>query len=98
MMKLARRLGLSQAEFARLIKESQQVVNNWRRRGAIPGRKLPKVAGALGVTVEELVTVNRPEEPGSYDLARLVRQIESQSPQDQAHFRWVLTRLLNRPS
>jgi hypothetical protein len=34
------------------IGESQQVVNNWKRRGAIPGRKLAKVAGALGVTLE----------------------------------------------
>ncbi len=56
MLELARGRDLTQVELAKRIGESQQVVNNWKRRGAIPGRKLAKVARALGVTVEEILT------------------------------------------
>ena len=107
MLEWARGLGLTPAELARRIGESQQVLNNWRRRGAIPGRKLAKVAGALeGVTVEELLTGKRRgvglgvhEDPASYDsdTLRMAREIESLPPPDRAHIRWLLTRLLNAP-
>lgn len=108
MLELARGLGLTQAELARRIGESQQVLNNWRRRGAIPGRKLAKVAGALeGVTVEELLTGNRPgagrgvsEDPAGYgdaETLRLAKKIKSLPPRDQALFQGLLTRLLHPP-
>lgn len=100
MLKLAERLGLSQADLAKRIGESQQVLNNWKRRGAIPGRKLAKVAGALeGVTVEELLTGKRPgppagvkEDPGSYDpeTLRVARAIESLPPKSRVALQTVL--------
>ena len=99
MLKLGRVLGLTQADLARRIGESQQVLNNWRRRGAIPGRKLANVARALGVTVEELLTDKRPggraggvkEVPGSYDVdtLRLAAAIQSLAPQDRAHLQAI---------
>lgn len=97
-LELARGLGLTKAELARRIGESQQVLNNWRRRGAIPGRKLVKVARALGVTVEELVARKGhgggqgvKEDPGSYDpdTLRVAQAIQSLSPEDRAHVRAV---------
>jgi hypothetical protein len=37
--------------FAEKLNVSEQVVSNWKRRG-VPWRKLPKVAAALGISVE----------------------------------------------
>jgi transcriptional regulator with XRE-family HTH domain len=99
MLKFAQSLGLSQAELAKRAGESQQVVNNWKRRGAIPGRKLVKVARALEVTVEELVTGKRPgagqgarEDPGSYDpeTLRVARAIESLPPDSRGALQKVV--------
>lgn len=45
----------SWAEFARQVSESPQAVNNWIKRGRIPGEKHYAVARALGKTVEWIV-------------------------------------------
>lgn len=106
MLKLLRRLDLAQAELARRIGESPQTVSNWMRRGAIPGRKLPKVARELGpgVTVEELLDYEPRgagvrEKTSAYDveIMHLLRAMESGSPRERAHLKWALKRLLNRP-
>jgi transcriptional regulator with XRE-family HTH domain len=104
-LEFLRLLDLSQAELARRIGESPQTVSNWMRRGAIPGRKLPKVARALGpgVTVEELLDYEprgAEEKTGAYDVEtmHLLRAMESGSPRERAHLKWALRRLLNRPS
>jgi len=93
MLELARSRDLTQAELAKRVGESQQVVNNWKRRGAIPGRKLAKVARALGVTVEEIVTGQRPgaDEPADLDpdTVRLARAFQLLSPRDRAHVQAV---------
>jgi transcriptional regulator with XRE-family HTH domain len=93
MLELARSRDLTQAELAKRVGESQQVVNNWKRRGAIPGRKLAKVARALGVTVEEIVTGQRPgaDEPADFDpdTLRLARAFQLLSPRDRAHVQAV---------
>ena len=46
---------LSDAAFARLIKESPQNVSNWWKRGAIPLRHLSKIAAALNVSALQLM-------------------------------------------
>lgn len=51
-----RELGLSEAEFARAIGESGQAVHNWKKRESIPNDKLAKVAKAVDVTVDWLLT------------------------------------------
>jgi transcriptional regulator with XRE-family HTH domain len=93
MLELARSRDLTQAELAKRIGESQQVVNNWKRRGAIPGRKLAKVAHALGVTVEEILTSQRPaaDEPADFDpdTLRLARAFQLLPPRDRAHVQAV---------
>jgi transcriptional regulator with XRE-family HTH domain len=93
MLELARSRGLTQAELAKRIGESQQVVNNWKRRGAIPGRKLAKLARALGVSVEEILTGQRPraDEPIDFDpdTLRLARALQLLSPRDRAHVQAV---------
>ncbi|MGH8592596.1 MAG: helix-turn-helix transcriptional regulator [Gammaproteobacteria bacterium] len=94
MLEVARGLDLTQAELAKRIGESQQVVNNWKRRGAIPGRKLAKVARALGVTVEEILTGQRPgaDEPADFDpdTLRWARAFQLLSAQDRAHVQAVV--------
>lgn len=50
-----RELGISEAEFARSIGESGQVVHNWKMRESIPGDKLAKVAKAIGKTTDWLL-------------------------------------------
>jgi transcriptional regulator with XRE-family HTH domain len=93
MLELARSRDLTQAELAKRIGESQQVVNNWKRRGAIPGRKLAKLARALGVSVEESLTGQRPraDEPIDFDpdILRLARAFQLLSPRDRAHVQAV---------
>jgi transcriptional regulator with XRE-family HTH domain len=93
MLELARGLDLTQAELAKRIGESQQVVNNWKRRGAIPGRKLAKLARALGVSVEEFLTGQRPgaDERADFDpdTLRLARTFQALSPRDRAHVQAV---------
>ena len=93
MLELARSRDLTQAELAKRIGESQQVVNNWKRRGAIPGRKLAKLARALGVSVEEILTGQRPhaDEPIDFDpdTLRLARAFQLLSPRDRAHVQAV---------
>jgi transcriptional regulator with XRE-family HTH domain len=93
MLELARGLDLTQAELAKRIGESQQVVNNWKRRGAIPGGKLAKVARGLGVTVEEILTGQRPgaDEPADFDpdTLRLARAFQLLSVRDRAHVQAV---------
>ena len=101
MLQLARGRDLTQAELAKRIGESQQVVNNWKRRGAIPGRKLAKVARALGVSVEEILTGQRPraDEPIDFDpeTLRLARAFHSCPLGTGRTFRRLLMRLVNRP-
>ncbi len=93
LLELARGRDLTQVELAKRIGESQQVVNNWKRRGAIPGRKLAKVAHALGVTVEEILTGQRlgTDEPADFDpdTLRLARAFQLLSPRDRAHVQAV---------
>ena len=49
-------LNLSFADLARMVAETPQAVNNWRKRGRIPGAKLSKVAAALFVTTDWLLS------------------------------------------
>jgi DNA-binding transcriptional regulator YiaG len=57
--KLRQGLHWSWAEFARQIGESPQVVNNWIKRGRIPGEKHYAVAKAIGTTVEWIIEGER---------------------------------------
>lgn len=47
--------GISQADFARKIGESDQTVNNWKRRG-IPKGKLFTVSSAMGISAEQYLS------------------------------------------
>lgn len=55
-----REIDKSPADFAREIGENDQVVHNWKKRGAIPAKKLPKVARALNETVDWLLSEEKP--------------------------------------
>lgn len=33
----------------------KQTLSNWKRRGAVPPREYPKVAGIIGISVDELI-------------------------------------------
>lgn len=48
-------LGMSQADFARAIKESPQTVQNWKLRGAIPANKIAAVARELRTSADWLL-------------------------------------------
>jgi SOS-response transcriptional repressor LexA len=48
-------LGLKDVEFAKLIGETPQTVNNWKRRGAVPAKKLPLIASVLKLPFEDLL-------------------------------------------
>lgn len=48
------------AELGRRTGESPQALNNWRSRGRIPGPKITKIAEAVGVTTDWLLSGARP--------------------------------------
>lgn len=54
MLSTLRSAGISEAEFSRQVGESQQTVNNWKRR-ELPASKAVKIARAIGCSVEWLL-------------------------------------------
>jgi transcriptional regulator with XRE-family HTH domain len=64
LLALRQAAGLSQAELARLIGENQQNIALWEQSEKPPRSDvLPKIAKALGVTVEVLLNVDLPAQP-----------------------------------
>ena len=77
MLARLKELRITEAEFARRLRESQQVLNNWKRRGSIPKKKIPKVATELGITIELLLTGQDliKEESAAYSMAKEIESL-----------------------
>jgi hypothetical protein len=43
----------------------KQTLSNWKRRGAVPPREHPKVAGVIGISVDELIGRKAPKGTGN---------------------------------
>lgn len=65
---------LTWAAFARLVEESPQTINNWRKRGRVPGDKRYKVASKMGISVEEFMGGEAPNH--TVDLKHLTDCVE----------------------
>ena len=64
------------AELARRINEKPQTVNNWKARGQIPAAKLAKVASALEVTADWLLSGSQqPSEPETRARVKLGQDV-----------------------
>lgn len=83
-----RDIGLSQAEFARSIGESGQVVQNWKKRESIPNDKIAKVAKAIGVTTDWLL--NQDDELPEQYMAKEASSVYGNFPLELARAWQVL--------
>ena len=77
LLKLLDQRGISPAEFAREIKESQQTVHNWKARGRYPASKAPKIAKFLKITADELMAGKISDATDKSDIGALSDEEES---------------------
>ncbi len=86
LLKLRQAAGLSQNELAELVGERQSTIAFWETTDAPPrAEALPKLAKALGVTVEDILHVDGPPQkrPGPTGKAQRVLEEVSRLPRQQ---------------
>lgn len=63
MYQVMEEIGADEAELARRTENSPQTVNNWGRRKNLPEKQAPRVAEALGITLDWLMYGREPKHP-----------------------------------
>lgn len=98
--KLRQEAGLTQTRLAELIGERQQAVAYWETADHPPrSESLPKIAAALGVTVEEILGVDAhsKKKPGPPSRAqRLIEEISELPRGQQEKLFEVISALINQ--